>query len=187
MKWLLLAASLVVLGGCVAPGYDYVQPDYAGAGGYYSGGYYSGGGYGDGYRDGTAGYYPGYYGGCCDAAGLSIGYGYGYGYPGYYAGGSYPYGYYGYYGYYPTGNGNGSQTDAPQPWRGPDHPPIPHHSSVAQSEWSAPLPRMASPTFEPHVAPPIEAPSQFHTGHAVAPVRSWTPPPRSSKPKARQF
>ena len=53
MKLLLLAAVLGALGGCVAPGYDYVQPDYAGAGGYYSDG-----GYGGGYQDGAVGYYP---------------------------------------------------------------------------------------------------------------------------------
>lgn len=90
---LLLAASLLALGGCVAPGY-YVQPDYAG-GGYYDGGYY-----------GSAGsYYPAYDEGCCSG---SVSIGYGYGYPGYYGGSGYPYyggsyyggGYYGggYYG-----------------------------------------------------------------------------------------
>jgi hypothetical protein len=183
MKLLLLAVSLVALGGCVAPGYEYVQPDYAGAGGYYSGGYSAGG------------YYPDYYGGCCNAAGVSIGYGYGY--PGYYAGGNYPYGYYGsygYYGYYPHGggrdgdDGHGSHSDDPQPWRSPDHPPIPHHGGVVQSEWSAPPARMISPSFPPRIAPRVEAPPPFHTtGHAVAPVRSWTPPPRPSKSKTQQF
>ena len=90
LKLSLLAASLLALGGCVAPGYDYVQPDYAGAGGYYSGGYYDGGGY-----------YSGYYDGCCYPAGVSIGVGVGY--PGYHAWGNYPYNYYGYNGYYYNG------------------------------------------------------------------------------------
>lgn len=99
MKRLLLVASLITVGGCVAPGYDYVRPQYSGAYGYdgpqdgYDGGYYSGGYYDDG------GYYPDYYDGCCGPASLNIGFGYGYGYPGYYAWGGYPYGYYGYPGY----------------------------------------------------------------------------------------
>lgn len=93
MKLLLLAASLVLLGGCVAPGY-YVQPDYSGGGGYYSGGYYGS----DGYY-GSGGYYPDYYGGCCASSGVSIGYGYDYGYPGYYGWSGYPYRYGGYYGH----------------------------------------------------------------------------------------
>src|SRR5690348_4915259 len=103
MKWPLLAASLLALGGCVAPGY-YVQPDYAGGGYYDDGGYYGGGYYDDG------GYYPGYDEGCCSGS-VSIGYGYGYpgygyGYPGYYGWGGYPngYGYYG--GYYGRGGHN---------------------------------------------------------------------------------
>jgi hypothetical protein len=95
LKLFLLAASLLALGGCVAPGYDYVRPGYSGADGYDDGGYYTGG-----YYDGAGGYYSDYYDGCCYPGGVSIGVGVGYGYPGYYAWGNYPYGYYGYYGYY---------------------------------------------------------------------------------------
>ncbi|MGH8211871.1 MAG: hypothetical protein ACREPP_01415 [Rhodanobacteraceae bacterium] len=95
LKLSLLAASLFALGGCVAPGYDYVRPGYSGSGGYYDGGYYAGG-----YYDNASGYYSDYYDGCCYPPGVSIGVGVGYGYPGYYAWGNYPYGYYGYNGYY---------------------------------------------------------------------------------------
>jgi hypothetical protein len=100
MKLPLLAASLLALGGCVAPGY-YVQPDYSGGGYYDDSGYYGGG-----YYEGSDGYYPGYDDGCCGSASVSIGYGYGYGGYGYGYGG-YGYGYPGYYGWsgYPNGYG----------------------------------------------------------------------------------
>lgn len=97
LKLFLLAASLLALGGCVAPGYDYVRPGYSGSAGYYDGGYYTGGHYDGG------GYYSDYYDGCCYPGGVSIGVGVGYGYPGYYAWGNYPYNYYGYNGYYYNG------------------------------------------------------------------------------------
>lgn len=101
MKRLLLVACLIPVAGCVAPGYDYVRPQYSGTYGYDGSqdGYGVGGYYSGGYYDGVGGYYPDYYDGCCDPASVSIGFGYGYGYPGYYAWGGYPYGYYGYPGY----------------------------------------------------------------------------------------
>ena len=192
MKLSLLAASLVALGGCVAPGYDYVQPDYAGAGGYYSGGYY----------DGVGGYYSDYYDGCCDPASVSIGFGYGYGYPGYYDWGNYPYGYYygGYYDYYhhhhgdwdghhPDHGGYDPHVDPAvqrwpdkQAWRGPDHPRVPHWNTMTQSGGQISQPQISAPHFAPHY------PSHSNPGtSAHEPPRSWTPPPRSDKPKAQQF
>ncbi|HET6913945.1 MAG TPA: hypothetical protein VFH71_11480 [Rhodanobacteraceae bacterium] len=92
MKIALLAAGLLLLGGCVMP------PDYVRTEGYYPAGYDQGY-YGDG------GYYgdddPGYYGGCVNCGSVSVGIGYGY--PGYgYGYGGYGYGYGGYgYGGYP--------------------------------------------------------------------------------------
>lgn len=81
MKIALLAAGLLLLGGCVMPP-DYVRSD--GSPGGYDQGYYDGGGY---YGD------DGYYGGCVNCGSVSIGIGYGY--PGY----GYGYGGYGYGGY----------------------------------------------------------------------------------------
>ena len=192
MKLSLLAASLVALGGCVAPGYDYVQPDYAGSGGYYSGGYY----------DGTGGYYSDYYDGCCDPASVSIGFGYGYGYPGYYDWGSYPYGYYGGYydydyyhhhhgdwddhhsdhgGYDPRVDPAVQRWPNEQPSRVPDHPRVPHWNTMTQSSGQVPQPQISAPRFTPHYQTHSHPEPSAHE-----PPRSWTPP-RHEKPKAQQF
>jgi hypothetical protein len=201
MKLPLLAASLVALGGCVAPGYDYVQPDYAG-GGYYSGGYY----------DGIGGYYSDYYDGCCGPNSVSIGFGYGYGYPGYYDWGGYPYDYYGgYYNYdryhhhhgdwdgdhgghhdWDDHHGNHGGYDVhvdpavqrwpdKQPWRIPDHPRVPHWNTMTRSGGQAPQPQFSSPRFTPHY--------QNHSNSGASanePPRSWTPA-QPEKPKTQQF
>ncbi len=188
MKLSLLAASLVALGGCVAPGY-YVQPD-----GYYSDGYY--------YDEG--GYDSAYYDGCCYSGSVSIGFGYGYGYPGYYG---YPYDYYGGYYYYDRyhhhhGDWDGHHGDDhwnhggydhddhvdpavarwpdKQPWRVPDHPRVPHWNTMTQSGGQIPQPQTGSPHFTPH----------YHSDSGASahePPRSWTPPPRTDKPKPQQF
>lgn len=202
MKLLLLAASLVVLGGCVASDYDYVRPDYSGTG-YYDDGY--GGGYdGSGYYGSS--YYPEYYGGCCGSVGVSIGYGYGgygYGYPGPYG---YPYGYYtypnGYYyghhgdhhdhhhdggGWDGGGSGDHDDDDPAQPWRQPDHPPMPRHNNPEALRWSAPEPQMISPGVQPHVTPRFAPRSPSGAGgHSTAPVRT-SPPPRPGTPPPKKL
>jgi len=133
MKYVLLAAILFGVGGCVYdPGYSYVRP-----GGYYdasgSGGYYAGDGYYDNGYDGGGGYYDngyygsGYYGDCVNCgATVSLGIGYGYGY------GGYPY-YGGYYGggYYHRGHDwddhhDHGDHDHDHDWHGGDHD---HHGS----------------------------------------------------------
>ncbi|HET9836439.1 MAG TPA: hypothetical protein VFP88_08875 [Rhodanobacteraceae bacterium] len=215
MKLLLIAASLVLLGGCVAPGY-YVQPDYPGGGGYY----------GDGYYESSGGYYPDYYGG--NSAGLSIGYGYGYGDPGYYGWGSYPYGYNGYYGsyggYYGYGryhhgdghhhgdhhhgghdwDGHGhhrdsgwnggdphdGRTDA-RPWRKPDRAPIPFREEAMRTGGSAPQPRMISPDLAPHSTPQFsrhfEPRSRSGATRHDAPPVQRVAPHQPDKRKTQEF
>lgn len=204
MKLLLLAASLVLLGGCVAPGY-YVQPDYSAAGGYY----------GDGYYEGSGGYYPGYYDGCCSSAGVSIGYGYGYGYPTY-GWGSDPFGYYGYYGgYYDYGryrhgghhhgghhwdghghhgdggwNGGGGDHSGARPWRQPDHPPIPMRNEAMRTGDSALQQRLISPDIAPHSPPRFSGhfgprPQSGTARHDARPVH--VAPDRPGKRKSREF
>lgn len=212
MKLLLLAAAMLALGGCVAPGY-YVQPDHAG--GYYGSGYYEG-----------SGYYPDYYDGCCGSAGLSIDYGYGYGYPGYYGWDNYPY-YGGYYGSYYYGHGGhhrhghhdhdghhdghwdgrhwdgdhhgrhhddhwqGGHTDgaverwpSARQWQDPDRAPVPRRDAFAAPRWSAPRPQVTAPEVTEHFTPRTTAHSQpGASGRGPAPARSWTPRRSDTAPK----
>lgn len=200
LKLSLVAASLLALGGCVAPGYDYVRPGYADTGGYYDGGYYTGG-----YYDSAGGYYSDYYDGCCYPAGVSIGVGVGYGYPGYYTWGNYPYGYYGYNGYYYDhghhhhhgdhdwdDHGDHGGYDAhvdpavqrwpdKQPSRIPDHPRVPHWSTMTQPGGQAMRPQAGAPHFTPHYENRSNSGASSHE-----PPRSWTPP-TSGKSKTQQF
>lgn len=172
MKYVLLAAILFGVGGCVYdPGYSYVRPsgyyDASGSGGYYAGdGYYN-----NGYYDGGGDYDNGYYGDCVNCGPtVSLGFGYGYGYGGYpYYGGYYGGGYYhrrhdwddhrggrgdhdhawhGGHDHDHDHNGRSSH-GSPQAWNQSDRPPIPHRGNFERAYKPANTPTRGSSMQQP--------------------------------------
>lgn len=167
-----LGAGILCLAGC-ATGYNFVQPDMAGSGSYYTGdGPYAGQGYYDDYATGP--YYPGtsgwgYYNGTYSYPfGWYGGYGYGpslgfnlgisnvWSFPGYW-GPWYSTGCYGGYGcgwrhhHHRNRNPHGNAGE-PQPWLKPDHPPVPPRIAAGDSGAAPPV---ALP-IRPMVRRPVE-------------------------------